>query len=45
MSSAGPRSLFRLHRGYIAFIHDLVMASLSILLSLWLRLGDSLWTT
>jgi O-antigen biosynthesis protein WbqV len=45
MSSAGLPSLFRLHRGYIAFAHDMVMAGLSILLSLWLRLGDSLWAT
>ena len=35
--------MFRLHRGYIAFAHDLMMAGLSILLSLWLRMGDSLW--
>ncbi len=37
--------MFRLHRGYIAFLHDLVMAALSVLLSLWLRMGDSLWDT
>ncbi len=36
---------FRLNRGHIAFIHDLVMAALSFLLSLWLRLGDALWTS
>jgi FlaA1/EpsC-like NDP-sugar epimerase len=32
----------RLHRGHIAFLHDLVMAALSFVLSLWLRLGDSM---
>jgi O-antigen biosynthesis protein WbqV len=37
--------MFRLHRGYIAFAHDVAMAALSILLSLWLRMGDSLWDT
>jgi len=45
MSSSGLPSVFRLHRGHIAFIHDIVMAALSILLSLWLRMGDSLWDT
>jgi O-antigen biosynthesis protein WbqV len=43
MTSSGLPSVFRLHRGYIAFVHDIVMAALSILLSLWLRMGDSLW--
>jgi len=45
MSASGLPSLFRLHRGYIAFVHDIIMAAVSILLSLWLRMGDSLWTT
>jgi O-antigen biosynthesis protein WbqV len=35
----------RLHRGYFAFLHDLVMAALSFVVSLWLRMGDSLWLT
>ncbi len=35
----------RLNRGHIAFVHDLVMAALSFLLSLWLRLGDNLTAT
>ncbi|MTJ83700.1 MAG: polysaccharide biosynthesis protein [Telmatospirillum sp.] len=34
---------FRINRGAVAFVHDLVMAALSFLLSLWLRLGDSLF--
>jgi len=35
----------RLHinRGHIAFLHDVIMAALSFLLSLWLRLGDRLF--
>jgi O-antigen biosynthesis protein WbqV len=33
---------FRINRGAVAFVHDLVMAALSFLLSLWLRLGDNL---
>lgn len=45
MTSFGFPSVFRLHRGYIAFLHDIVMAALSILLSLWLRMGDTLWDT
>jgi len=36
---------FRLHRGYFAFLHDLAMAPLSFVLSIWLRMGDSLWLT
>lgn len=36
-------SQIRLHRGYYAFLHDLAMAALSFILSLWLRMGDSLW--
>ncbi len=32
----------RLNRGHFAFLHDVVMAALSFLLSLWLRLGDNL---
>jgi len=45
MSSAGLPSLFRLHRGHIAFLHDIVMAALSIVLSLWLRMGNTMWLT
>lgn len=45
MSSSGLPLPFRLHRGYIAFAHDIVMSALSILLSLWLRMGDTLWAT
>ncbi len=45
MSVPSPPTMFRLHRGYIAFAHDVAMAALSILLSLWLRMGDSLWDT
>jgi O-antigen biosynthesis protein WbqV len=33
---------FHLNRGSVAFVHDLVMAALSFILSLWLRLGDNL---
>ena len=33
---------FPFSRGGIAFIHDLVMAALSLPLSLWLRLGNHL---
>ena len=33
----------RFHRGHIALLHDLVMAASSFLLSLWLRMGNSLW--
>ena len=36
---------FRLHRGYVAFLHDLAMAALSFVLSLWLRMGDTMWLT
>ncbi|MBF0093218.1 MAG: polysaccharide biosynthesis protein [Alphaproteobacteria bacterium] len=32
----------KLHRGHIAFLHDLTMAAVSFVLSLYLRLGDSL---
>ena len=35
---------WRLHRGHIAFVHDVAMAGLSFLLSLWLRLGDGFGT-
>jgi O-antigen biosynthesis protein WbqV len=37
-------SRFRFHRGHLALIHDVVMAAVSFLLSLWFRMGDSLWT-
>jgi len=33
---------FPLNRGGVAFLHDLVMAAISLPLSLWLRLGDSM---
>ncbi|MDR3441058.1 nucleoside-diphosphate sugar epimerase/dehydratase [Telmatospirillum sp.] len=36
---------FRINRGAVAFVHDLVMAALSFVLSLWLRLGDSMGQT
>jgi FlaA1/EpsC-like NDP-sugar epimerase len=45
MKKTPALSPFRFHRGYIAFAHDLAMAFLSFLLSIWLRMGDSLWLT
>jgi O-antigen biosynthesis protein WbqV len=33
---------FSINRSAVAFVHDVVMAALSFLLSLWLRLGDNL---
>jgi O-antigen biosynthesis protein WbqV len=45
MNKTPALSPFRLHRGYIAFAHDLAMAFLSFILSIWLRMGDSLWLT
>lgn len=32
----------KLHRGHVAFVHDLTMAAVSFVLSLYLRLGDTL---
>ncbi len=37
-------SRFHSSRAGIAFAHDMVMAGLSLVASLWLRLGDRLWT-
>ncbi len=42
---SAPMRNFQINRGTVAFAHDLVMAALSFLLSLWLRLGDSLGAT
>lgn len=36
------QSRFTLHRGHAAFIHDVIMAALSFLAALYLRLGDGL---
>jgi O-antigen biosynthesis protein WbqV len=36
---------FSINRSAVAFLHDVVMAALSFLLSLWLRLGDNLGAT
>ena len=45
MNKPARPSSIRLHRGYFAFVHDLAMAGISFILSIWLRMGDTLWQT
>ena len=35
---------FRIHKGHLAFVHDLVMSAIAFHLTLWLRLGSDIIT-